>query len=554
MGPVSDHRARMETAMEASTSKNHTSFMSMPKGKNLRPECKNEDVEVDILNCTDEDVDVDVMNCTDEDVEVDVMNCTNEDAEVDAINCTNNDEDAEVDIVNCTNNDEVAMVETHSDDATATSSSFGDLFSDGGSREYGSDSEVMSELREDSAPMRGLGGSGDLCLVRKKRVTSHWRKFVQPIMWRCKWAELQLRKFHSLGIKFDTELEKINQTKHLKYGNFALEGRCAKSVPFVHDCQRQKPLKRKIRKSHEDLDPEVYMSQHNLFSCFGKVLFITSFLALGRIGGKMAPLCVWVASQKVFRSASLGPIMDDDQTNLAPAPDKNAGNEFRVPDELLSLEFRDDYSFEQLLYKIEVSQSRLCEMKDRLDILMEENEERIASAENIILPESNNGLVTCPIRESDFPINMGGPSIVADLSSQLIKLNTANNVIKSEAIDLGQGEGTHLQVANGPMEQPIIASRKRGADGIVIYNRRAKKSQTDPESVKVHPIEKLLVPKEEENNTAPHSVSEDSSQNDHPAPKIRSVTKLSSPKNKNKRAARPRRKTASSLWSRRMSG
>lgn len=125
------------------------------------------------------------------------------------------------------------------------------------------------------------------------------------------------------------------------------------------------------------------------------------------------------------------------------------------------MEFRDDYSFEQLLYKIEVSQSRVCEMKDRLDILMEENEERIASAENIILPESNNGLVTCPIRESDFPTNMEGPSIVADLSSQLIKFNTANNLIKSEAIASSQGEGTHLQDANGPMEQPIIASRKR---------------------------------------------------------------------------------------------
>lgn len=133
-------------------------------------------------------------------------------------------------------------------------------------------------------------------------MTSHWRKFVQPIMWRCKWAELQLRKFHYLGIKFDAELKKINQTKHLKYGNFAVEGRCAKTVPFVHDCQREKPLKRKIRKSHEDLDPEAYMSQHNLFSWFGKVLFITSFLALcSRIGGMMAPFCVLVTSQKVFR-------------------------------------------------------------------------------------------------------------------------------------------------------------------------------------------------------------------------------------------------------------
>ena len=82
-------------------------------------------------------------------------------------------------------------------------------------------------------------------------------------MWRCKWAELQLRKLHYLGIKFDAELKKINQTKHLKYGNFALEGRCAKTVPFVHDCQREKPLKRKIRKSHEER-----CSQQNVITIF----------------------------------------------------------------------------------------------------------------------------------------------------------------------------------------------------------------------------------------------------------------------------------------------
>lgn len=100
-------------------------------------------------------------------------------------------------------------------------------------------------------------------------MTSHWRKFVQPIMWRCKWVELQLRKFQLQAIKYEKELEKHNQTNQFKYGNFGLDGRCAKSMPFFHDSQREKSMKRKIRKRHDEPDTEVYMSQHNLFSYFG---------------------------------------------------------------------------------------------------------------------------------------------------------------------------------------------------------------------------------------------------------------------------------------------
>lgn len=95
----------------------------------------------------------------------------------------------------------------------------------------------------------------------------------------------------------------------------------------------------------------------------------------------------------------------------------------------------------------------------------------------------------------------------------------------------------------------------QSADGILIYNRRAKKAQTDSGAVKIHPIEKLQVPNEEKSNTTyPVSVSEDSSQNEQPARKLRSVTNLSSPQNKKKRAARARRKSGASLWSRRNSG
>lgn len=131
--------------------------------------------------------------------------------------------------------------------------------------------------------------------------------------------------------------------------------------------------------------------------------------------------------------------------------DKNTGNEFRVPDELLSLDFRDDHLLEQVLWKIEVSQSQVCEMKTRLDTVMTENAERISSTEDLSVHEANNAS-TSSFRDPDLPSNMEGPSVVADFASQLMKLNTGDDLVKHD--DLVKPE-------NAAMEQPPVASKKR---------------------------------------------------------------------------------------------
>ncbi|KAI7726382.1 hypothetical protein M8C21_018842 [Ambrosia artemisiifolia] len=470
MGPVLDFKERKETAMEASTSKGHTAFVSMEKDKNMKPESKHKGKFHMGSSLNEQDVDV---------------------------SKSKNDNDAG---------------QPQSGDSTASSSSFSNAFSDVGDFELESDNEVMSDFR------------GDMLPVRKKKVTSHWKKFVQPIMWRCKWVELQLKKFQSMAIMYDKEIEKHNQTKRLKYKNFELEGGCAKSIPFFHDSQREKPMKRKIRKRHEEWDPEVYMSQHNLFSYFA-----------------------------TCRSPAQGPTMDDDQTNLGSSSPKNVGNGFRVPDELLSLEFRDDYSLEQVLWKIEVSKSQVSEMKNKLNAIMTENSERILSTEDLVLHESSNAL-TSPVKEPDYPTNMEGPSVVASFASQLIKLNTGDDLVKPDDLVKDENaafEETHPQDANKPIDQPPVYSRKRSTDGILIYNRRAKK-QIDSGDVKIHPVEVLQAPVDEKSNTAP--VSEDLSQNEQPAQKILSVSKLNTPRNTKKRAARTRRNNGSSLWTRKASG
>ncbi|XP_023738769.1 uncharacterized protein LOC111886756 [Lactuca sativa] len=473
MGPVLDLKGRKDTTMEASTSTDHISAMQTQKYKNIIPENKHEGMGT----------------------------CINENVEVDIIDCTNDHEYA-FDHSQC------------EDDDTATSSSFDDTFSDLEIHEHEDDNEVMSELHGDAALM-----------PRKKRVTSDWRKFIRPIMWRCKWLELQIQKFQSQAMKYDKELEKDYQRKQLKYKNFESEGQCAKSMPCIHDSHREKPLKRKKRK-HEEVDAKLYMSQHTVFSYF--------------------------ATKK---STDKGVVtMDEDQTNsvAATSTEKNVVNEFRVPDELLSLDFRDDYSLEQILWKIEVAETRVGDMATKLESIMTENAGRFPSMEEINLHEANNVL------QSKFPKSKGGQSAVASFASQLMKFNTDDDVdddddmVKLE----NDGEGSCLQDVNKPMEEPLVDARKRSTDGILIYNRRAKKPQMDSGGVKIHPMEKLESAKEEiSKKTDTPLVSENSSsQNEEPALKIRSVSKLSAPKNKKKRASRARRKSGSSLWTRRNTG
>lgn len=468
MGPVLDLKGRQETTMKASTSKDHLTFVQMQKDKNIRSslDCKNKDVELDILNSTTDD--------------------------------------------------EGHFGQSQSDDATATSSSFDDPFSAFGNHPFEGDEEVMSELRV----------SSDLFPARKKRVTSDWRKFIRPIMWRCKWLELQIKKFQTQAIKYDKEIEKDYQRKQLKYKNFELEGHCAKMMPFIQDSKREKPFRRKKRK-RDEVDTKLYMSQHNVFSYY--------------------------ATKKSTTNG--GVKIDEDQTNpvATTSTDKNVGNEFRVPNELLSLDFRDEFSLEQLLWRIEVAQTRVSEMTTRLDTVITENAERIPPIEEDITLQESNNMSPHGVNASNIPTNRDVPSAVASFASELMKFNTDDDLVKLENEGLNHEKETNLEIVNIPTEEPpVVASRKRSTDGILIYNRRSKKAQSDSGAVKIHPIEKIEEEKSKKTDL-PSVSGNSSSQNEEPAPKLRSVSKITAPRNKKKRAVRAKRKSASNLWTRRNS-
>lgn len=108
-------------------------------------------------------------------------------------------------------------------------------------------------------------------IPRKKKLTVHWRKFIRPLMWRCKWLELQIKELQSQTLKYDAELAECDKLKQFEFGSYTTEGFDAKSIPFSSQIQRNKFMKRKKRKRVEDTtDIALYTSNHQLFSYYGK--------------------------------------------------------------------------------------------------------------------------------------------------------------------------------------------------------------------------------------------------------------------------------------------
>ncbi|XP_027337718.1 uncharacterized protein LOC113851434 [Abrus precatorius] len=148
------------------------------------------------------------------------------------------------------------------------SSSFGDTGSDTENASFFSDTVVES-------PMRTHDPSSLMCDDRKKRttkgVTIHWRRFIRPIMWRCKWIEMQLKQLHSQACKYEEELAAYNHTKQLDFAHLNFDDSDVKAVPITGRMHKNKAMKRNRRERVEEMcDLASYMSNHSLFSYYEK--------------------------------------------------------------------------------------------------------------------------------------------------------------------------------------------------------------------------------------------------------------------------------------------
>ncbi|KAK9698428.1 hypothetical protein RND81_08G103400 [Saponaria officinalis] len=114
--------------------------------------------------------------------------------------------------------------EDENTDAAENSSSFGDTISRNEATSVGSDTEVESKFCADIDLFGGFSFAFPISIVeislfhmyRRKELTTHWRNFIRPLMWRCKWTELKIRELESQALKYTRELEANDQPKTLE--------------------------------------------------------------------------------------------------------------------------------------------------------------------------------------------------------------------------------------------------------------------------------------------------------------------------------------------------
>ncbi|CAN1343154.1 hypothetical protein LINPERPRIM_LOCUS39692, partial [Linum perenne] len=160
-------------------------------------------------------------------------------------------EDLEVDIVDCSSSCNVRqVVEVDNDDTDESLSSFSGT-SDTENELKSGDDEVESIMFPDNNACSLFAGSRS----RRKRLTEHWRKFIHPLMRRCKWIELQLKELRSQALKNDSDLAEIEIRKAL-YKRFNEEGFEGRQINKLY-CIFFKPETKKAAKDGSPIQSDL---------------------------------------------------------------------------------------------------------------------------------------------------------------------------------------------------------------------------------------------------------------------------------------------------------
>ncbi|WZZ23577.1 hypothetical protein YC2023_006978 [Brassica napus] len=242
-----------------------------------------------------------------------------------SIKNVDDDEEVVVDILEC--NDE----DTDDDDDVCSSSS-SSSFSGTVSERDETEETACNDQEADSIMCT------DPLWVRKKKLTDHWRRFIHPITWRCKWLELKVRELQNQAGKYNKELQESCQAKQIELENLRSE-----EVGSLLQCRTQRTRVKKRRKrkrieEEEASDVSSYTFNHNLFS--------------------------YHENRRSFGDVALS-----DKKN------KNSKEEEAVfSEETLLLEFGEGDAFlEQMLLKIEAVKVEALNLKNRVDKVVNEN-------------------------------------------------------------------------------------------------------------------------------------------------------------------------------------
>lgn len=389
------------------------------------------------------------------------------------------------------------------------------------SSSFDSDGTSFSDTEDDAISALPFDGYSDLVRMRKRKLASSWRKFIGPLIWRCKWVELQIKKFESQAQKYERKIAEYDRRKQLE--NCISEHGNSVSLPFSAQSPRNTVPRRKRRRRAEDTEEIAsYMSQHNLFSYFENKKSAAD--ATGTDGN-------WGNQEKT----------------------SNGTNVVRVEEELISREFKvGSNSLEQIFWKIGTMQWQVNEMKTRVHKILSENAARFSSTENLSLLVSCNNSLTSSAENPASPPNYEH-EITAAASSISVEIERSDSdanmvdVAIPESAALRLGEANHVEETS----QPAFGGSSKNPGGtILIYNRREKTNRNKSKEVNSVSTQKREGPVEdhEKSSVIPSfEVPESSTPKSSSTSKMMTATTTMTNSFKRKRAMR---KAGSGKWNR----
>lgn len=451
------------------------------------------------------------------------------------------EEDIAVNVNEFTRSSDIRVPEVEDTDATEYSSSFADTISGNENCSGLSDAEVESQFYGDNGFASAFDDFNTMFPMRKKKLTSHWRSFIHPLMWRCKWTELRIKEFVSQAVKCDREISALDQRKQMGLDQFAVEGFGSRSLPYTFQGHRKKVMKRRKRKRVEDtIDPKSYMSNHRLFSY---------------IGNK--------------RSDPDGTSIADDLCNSGLADQTTTSHgEFGINSDWSFLEDKDN-SLEQIFWKIEIVHSRVHKLKAQLDLVMSKTAGKFSSSENL------SHLVPCDVQTSSvrsptFSACNGDTMLMRGLYDPIHQISEYDlgdlvlpeSAVSSfgEAIDIPDIiESTVGLLSSADVTQhysQIGDSCEDILDNILIHNQVAEaethtliNSNTQHEPEKIGEEESTINPVLP--TLEPDNLPKNANSQEHATPKPHLASDFHFPKNKRKRGER---KAGMGNWSRQCPG
>ncbi|GAB4825476.1 hypothetical protein Ancab_008349 [Ancistrocladus abbreviatus] len=434
-------------------------------------------------------------------------------------------EDLGVDITSVTNSSAMRPSEAEDPDETEYSSSFGDTASGSENLSCASDAEVDSEFcRNGLASI--YNGYGSTFLMRKRKLTSHWRKFIQPLMWRCKWAELRIRELDAQSVKYSQEIAANEQRYMVELEQFASES-CSKSIPFVGHGLKRKPLPRRKRRQVEKITDMVsYISHHHLFS--------------------------YLENRK---SDQDGTSTNDDMGHIDFC---SRNDELGFNDDLFKY---GENSLEHILFKIENIQLRVQRLRDQLDMVMLANGVQFSSWDNLSL--------LVPYDAQTSSVHSPGPAFSAgngdtmslsvmytpsqhfsgfDIEDLVLPENVASSYVEAVQIpDIIESTVGLLSGADITAHQPhIVESGENNLDDVLLQNQGAQYDHSFDNIIDQSTEEPHSAEKDDQvgsghppvTGPAPECVAEIAMPSEKPTPKPCLVTEIHIPTNKRKRGER----------------